>query len=138
MRQALIILVGLAIVGPVEVCASPGSVRTLRPHSNLTVERNCLRRYITKDQATILLVNDCPGRLFVAAIEMPLGSTARQCTVYELPERQYGRAYAAGQLMLAEPPKGTRDIEVARTHCRLSGYPPTDQSDAEFVVIREN
>ena len=99
---------------------------------------SCLKGYRTKDYQQVLVVNRCRHQIFASIIERNPTTMELQCAIFQFPQKDYGRAYAWADYVVAEPPRSSISEREAMMYCTMTGYPIVTDSNGKFVLIMRN
>ncbi len=107
----------------------------LAVHAPVAEAESCLKGYRTKDHEQVLLVNRCRHQIYASVIELNPITLEKQCAVFHLPQKDYGRAYPWDRFAASEPSRTSPTEHEALTYCTLTGYPIVTDAEGHFVVI---
>lgn len=96
---------------------------------------SCLKGYRTKDHKQVLVVNRCRHQIYASIIERNPTTMEKQCAIFQFPQKDYGRAYAWDDFVVAEQPRSSISEREAMLYCTMSGYPIVTDSSGHFVLI---
>ncbi len=78
------------------------------------------------------MVNRCRRQIYASVIEVNPITLEKRCAVFQLPQKDYGRAYPWDRFATSEPSDTEHE---ALTYCTLTGYPLVTDAEGHFVVI---
>ena len=110
-------------------------VAGLVAYAPTTQAASCIKGYRTKDYKQVLVVNRCRHPLFISIIELNSTTMEKQCAIFQLPQKDYGRAYPWEDFLVTEPARGSLSEREAILHCTTTGYPIVNDSQGNFVLI---
>ncbi len=110
-------------------------VAGLAAYAPTTQAASCVKGYRTKDYKQVLVVNRCRHPIYVSIIERNAATMEKQCAIFQVPQKDYGRAYPWDDYLGAEPARVSRSEREAMLRCTTSGYPIVNDSQGNFVLI---